>query len=153
MEAKQIKEAIGRCRSQAALREIVEACRARQGELRKREQEELAHAIEQAWLSVRKSQSGHVAVVFSGAEIAMGVVDAGKRRSQGKRVRLAAGTILRVHAVQPRAKRAWLRNESSGEHYAMTPRELGLLEIRAFRDDLTAHVALAQRGLSTGGSV
>ncbi len=152
MDAKQIKEAIGRCRSPEALREIVEACRARQDELRKRAQEQLAHAIEQAWLSVRGSKPGHVAVVFNGAEINMGVAGAGQRRAQNRRVHLAAGTILLVHAVQPRAKRAWLRNDSSGEHYAMTPRELGLLEVRAFRDELTAQVALVQRGLPAGAS-
>lgn len=152
MDAKQIKESIGRCRSQEVLLEIVKACRARQDELRKRAQEQLAHAVEQAWLSVRKSKPGHVAVVFNGAETVMGVVGAGQRRAQGKQVQLATGTLLRVHAIQPRAKRAWLLNESSGEHYAMTPRELGLLEVRAFRDELTAQVALVQRGLTAGAS-
>lgn len=143
MDAKQIKDAIGRFRSPEALREIVEACRARR---------QLAHAVEQAWLSVRGSKPGQVADVFNGAEVEIGVAGAGQRRAQGKRVHLAAGTILLVHAVQPRAKRAWLRNDSSGENYAMTPRELGLLEIRAFRDELTAQVALVQRGLPAGAS-
>lgn len=151
MDAKQIKEAIGRCRAPEALREIVEACRAQEGELRKCAREQMAHATEQAWLSVRGSKPDHVAVVFNGAEIYMGVAGAGQRRAQNRRVHLAAGTILLVHAVQPRAKRAWLRNESSGEVYAMTPRELGLLEVRTFPDEFTAQVALVQRGLTAGG--
>lgn len=152
MDAKQIKEAIGRCRSQEVLREIVESCLARQNELRKRAQEALAHAVEQAWLSVRKSKPGHVAVAFNGAEVVMGVAVAGQRRALDKRVQLAAGTLLRVHAIQPRAKRVWLLNESSGEHYAMTPRELGLFEVRVFGDELTAQVALVQRDLPAGAS-
>lgn len=79
MDAKQIKEAIGRCRAPEALREIVEACRAQEGELRKCAREQMAHATEQAWLSVRGSKPDHVAVVFNGAEIYMGV--AGNQRT------------------------------------------------------------------------
>lgn len=150
MDTKQIKEAIGRCRSRTALKEIVAACQRRDDELRKRELEQLAHASEKAWLSAKGSKSGHVAVAFKAAEVSIYVVEAGKRQSYLKRVCFAAGADLQVRTVQPRAKRVWLENKSSSELYAMTPRELGLLEIAVFPDELTAHVALAQRGLLHG---
>jgi hypothetical protein len=147
MDIKRIKQMIGRCQSREELREVIKAANDRETELRKREQEQAAHAQEQAWLSAKKAKAGQVAVIFHGTEAAPIVVAPGKRRGDYKRTSFSTGTLLRVHCVQPRAKRAWFRNESSGEGYCMTPREIGMLGIRFFPDELTAHVALAQSGL------
>lgn len=147
MNTMELRRAINRCRSQETLREIADLCRARQDELRKQKREEAAYAVEQAWESVRAAKAGYVAVLFSGGDIELPAVEALRSRARPKRVALPAGTTLLVHAVQPRAKRVWLRNVSSGECYGMTPRELGLLKVCSFKDELTAHVALVQRGL------
>jgi len=147
MTTKELEDAISRCRSQDTLQQIVEACRVRQEELRKQAREEAEHAVEQAWDSLRVARENDVAVLFAGGELELPVAEGGKTRACRKRVRLPAGTTLLVHVIQRRAKRVWLRDEATDDCYAMTPRELGLLEVRAYRDSLTAHVALAGRGL------
>lgn len=147
MDTKEIKEAIGRCRSRTSLNDIVAACRARDEELRKREHEQLACAIEKSWLSAKGSKAGHVAVAFKAAEVLIYVAEAGKRQTILKPVSLAAGAMLQVRSVQPRAKRVWFLNETTGESYGMEPPDLGRLEIAVFPDELTAHVAMAQSGL------
>ena len=64
-----------------------------------------------------------------------------------KSVEIAAGALLRVTCVQPRAKRVWLRDEVSGTAYGMAPSDLGSLEVAFYPDELSAHVALVRSGL------
>lgn len=125
------------------LRAMIKAARAREADLLKDASEKRACEQEITWAAARKTKSGHFAAAFRENEFQVAAVPPGGRQSKPVQKRFAAGTVLTVHSVQPRAKRIWLTAQAGGEIYAMTPRELALLDIRFFPDELTLHVALA----------
>lgn len=142
LNIKRIKRTINQCQSPEDLKEIIRAAQERMAELRKQEIERTQKIV---WDALSKAKEGHVAVVFNGTEITMEVSENGARLTRLKRCTFLPGMVLHVHALQPRAKRLWLRNSAGDKIYRMEARELGTLDIRVFPDELTAHVAIATR--------
>ena len=145
-----IKRMIAQCESIENLNEIAKAAQAQTAELRKRAAEEIAHAKEQAWEDVRKSKPKQVAMTLKGGSASI-LVGEGSGTTHPRQISMAAGEVLRVHAVQPRAKRLWLKNDSGNAVYLMTPDLLAKLVVRVYPDELTANIALVQYKKMNGG--
>ncbi len=137
-----IKRFVGALSSLDEVSLLLEAARERKRQVVMEAHERAVAEKEKAWEAVRRSQRGHHAVVYrAAAPMRILVAPLGKRVSQWQLVELQRGLVLSVTAVQPRAKRIWLKHPDSGETYCLTPHELSALDIRVYLDEMTAQIA------------
>lgn len=146
MSAKHAKIArfVGGLSSIEELEFLVKAARERMHQIRLEANERAAAAQEAKWSAVRRAKKGHYAVVHAAVEpVRILVAPPGKTIAMWQAATMRQGLVLTVAAVQPRAKRVWLANQDSGETYCMTPRELSVLDVRIYPDEMTAQIAAA----------
>ncbi len=138
-----IARLIGEVDTAADAYEIARIARDRAHELKKEELERRAAAQETAWRNASRASLGCWAATSAECEARLLVVPHGKKMAMFKSARLPAKTVLRVYAIQPRKKLAWLVNDATGEKYAMTPGDLACFGVKFYPDELTTHIAIA----------
>lgn len=139
----QILRLIAKLGSASDAYEISRAARERARDLAQEASERRSAVEERVWRKARNVSLGCWAVTSVKQERRMLVAPPGKRAAMFGLVQLPEMTILRVYAIQPRKKIAWLMNEATSEKYAMTPGDLAALDVRFYANELMTHVAIA----------
>lgn len=137
MDTSKIKRMIGQCESTDDLAAIIEAAQARISLVRNREKQQ---AEDSAWAAVKSAKEGYVLVFGKNVSESL-YVSEGKAKTVIRRVEIRAGTAMVIVAVQPRAKRIWVKKENSV--YGLTIQKLARCGAKVYRDELHAQVAMA----------
>lgn len=126
---------------------LIKAAHERVRQIRLEANEQAIAAQEAKWDAVRRAKKGHYAVVHTAAApTRILFAPANVRAAQWKTLTLPQGTVLAITHIQPRAKRVWAEGPGTGETYCFEPRELALLDVRIYPEEMTARVAAVSCG-------
>lgn len=121
---------------------LIKAAHERVRQIRLEANEQAIAAQEAKWDAVRRAKKGHYAVVHAAAApTRILFAPANAKAAQWQTIAIPQGTVLAIAHLQPRAKRAWMEDPDTGETYCFERRELALLDVRCYTEELAARVA------------